>query len=217
MTFGDFLRAVLTSEMDFDPTDQDGVHDSWMQAFRHREILPDDAAFFSQDALRWKPRTGPPVMNLPFGGPLGLSYEDRRRTAKALTEFIDANRALLSLDETLPYRIPSFHPLYRVDRSGSMRWDLVVEIVQTRPADGPDGFPVRGGTTLIISSHSTGGGGRSDETFLRYVISKPLTGDAGKQRVEKQTAFLNGIGLKPTDDGRAMRINFALLHGVDPS
>jgi len=215
VTFGDFLRAVLTSELDFDPTDADGVHEAWMQAFRRRAILPDDAASFSEEALRWKHLTGPVVPNLPFGGPAGLSHDDQKTTAAALKNFIDSNRGILGLDEQLEYQIPSFHPLYRTDRNGSIRWDLVVEIVQTKPDAGGSGFPVRGGTTAIISSHSASGGGKKDETFLRYVISKPLTGERGKQRIQKQADFLNATGLRPDKDGGGLRINFELVHGAD--
>ncbi len=73
LTFGDFLRAVITSETDYDPADREGIRDAWMQAFRRREILPDDAPFFSDEALCWPPVCGDlEVKNLPFGGPAGI-------------------------------------------------------------------------------------------------------------------------------------------------
>ena len=74
VTFGDFLRAVLTSERDHDPVDREGIRDAWMQAFRRRAILPDDAPFFSEEALSLPARRDSvTVEGLPFGGPLGLS------------------------------------------------------------------------------------------------------------------------------------------------
>jgi hypothetical protein len=214
VTFGDFLRAVMTSETDFDPADQEGVRDAWMQAFRRREILPDDAPFFSEAGLRWSPQDGRiELKGLPFGGPLGLSYEERKQTAAALAAFIeqDGNKALLSLDPNVSYTIPSFHPLYRTDRSGSVRWDLVVEVVQTVPAT-PASFPMRGGTTMIVSTHSTGGGGQRDCTFLRYVISKPLCGRDGARRAQRQANFLEEQGRRPGSADSHLRINFALIH-----
>lgn len=212
VTFGDFLRAVLTSEMDFDPTDTEGTHDAWMQAFRRREIMPDDATAFSEEALRWTERFQPKVPNLPYGGPLGLSPPEKKATAAALRSFIDANRTELKLHPRLPYTIPSFHPLYRVARNGNIRWDMVVEIVQETQPHSDSEFAVRGGTTMIISSHSIGGGGKSDEHFLRYVISKPLTGPHGERRIKNQGAFQTALGLKPAACGSGARINFALLH-----
>src|SRR5262249_8925028 len=130
VTFGDFLRAVMTSETEFDAADQEGIRDAWMQAFRRREILPDNAPFFSEQALCWPARLDElKVQDLPFGGPLGLSYTEQQQTATVLEAFINRlhNRKLLNLDPRVEYRIPSFHPLYRMNRTGSVRWDLVVE------------------------------------------------------------------------------------------
>ena len=218
ITFGDFLRAVLTSEKEFDPEDSEGIRDAWMQSFRRREILPDDAPSFSDAALCWPAftddfhelRPGP----LPFGGPLGLSPTEARDTARALKAFIDepAVKGVLKLEPRVEYELPSFHPLYRVDRAGDLRWNLVVEIVQTGQA-GTSPVPMRGGTTMILSSHSTAGGGHRDRVFLRYAISKPLGGRLGKQRADKRRAFLIEQGIKPGTQPSALRINFGLVHG----
>lgn len=214
ITFGDFLRAVITAESDFDPEDHEGVRDAWMQAFRRREILPTDAAYFSEEALCW-PAPGHDLMlqGLPFGGPLGFSYEERQKTVQVLTEFIEAHKADLQLDPDLDYTIPSIEPLYRVDVNGSVRWDLVVEVVQTSTTSTADGFPLRGGTTMIISTHSTGGGGRKDAVFLRYVIAKPIHGPAGRERAVRQAAFLNEQGFAPGTPADHLRIKFNLIHG----
>jgi hypothetical protein len=214
VTFGDFLRAVLTSETDFDPSDTEGTCNAWMQAFRRRNLLPIDASYFSVDGLCWRMLDdGVIVKNLPYGGPLGLSYLDQRQTAKALIQFIDDNRQLLELDEKLPYTLPSFHPLYRVDATGSIRWDLIVEIVQTRDASAA-GYPMRGGTTMIVSTHGTaGGGGDQDKTFVRYVIAKPMHDHAGQERAKRQANFLSEQGIRPGGSASSLRLNFAHIHG----
>src|SRR5262249_45987296 len=151
---------------------------------------------------------------LPFGGPLGLSYEEQRQTAAALQEFINKehNKDLLNLDPGMEYRLPSFHPLYRINRTGSIRWDLVVEVVQTKPATQTT-FPLRGGTTMIVSTHSTGGGGQKDAVFLRYVISKPLTGRDGESRTQQQINYFQQQGIKPGLAASQLRVNFAFVHG----
>jgi hypothetical protein len=215
VTFGDFLRAVMTAETDFDATDQEGIRNAWMQAFRRREILPEDAPFFSEEALCWPSQSGEiKVKGLPFGGPLGLSYEEQQQTATALSAFIDQddNKKLLNLEPGVEYRIPSFHPLYRMNRAGSARWDLAVEVVQTGPAT-PTTLPMRGGTTLIISTHGTGGGGLREDVFVRYVISKPLGGPEGRRRAERQKGYVEQLGIKPDGTTNPLRINFALVHG----
>lgn len=211
--FGDFLRSVMTSERDFDPGDHEGIRDAWMQAFRSRGILPDDAPFFSEDALCWPVCTEELLVEgLPFGGPAGLTYVEQQQTAEALTAFIekDDHKKLLGLVPDLQYTIPSFHPLYRTSRDGSVRWDLIVEVVQK--VDSLP-FPQRGGGTMIISTHSTGGIGGSALPFLRYFISKPLGGIDGTRRATQQTAYLDQQGYKRGGQPSQWRVNFSLVHG----
>lgn len=215
VTFGDFLRAVITSETDYDRVDADGARAAWMDAFRRRAILPDDAPFFSEEGLKWPAfGDGIKVEELPFGGPLGLSYPERKKTAEVLQAFINApgNRERLRLHPTLAYRLPSFHPLYHTDITGSVRWDLLVEVVQDAPA-GDASYPLRGGTTMIVSTHGTGSGGLQGAKFLRYAISKPLHGPEGRRRARLQSAFLEEAGRKPGAEN--LRINFALVHGAE--
>jgi hypothetical protein len=222
VTFGDFLRAVITAETDYDPVDPEGIRRAWMEAFRLRGILPNDALYFSEEALCWPPLGDAlPVGQLPYGGPLGLSYKERVQTHTVLRKFIDRHKDLLQLAPTAEdveeYRIPSFHPLVRVNRAGSIRWELAVEIVQTakvRPARGAP-FHMRGGTTWIISTHSTAGGAVEDRMFPRFVIAKPLDGPAGQARAGTQRAHLEELGYTPDGDPARYRINFALVHGGD--
>ena len=219
VTFGDFLRAVITAETDYDPVDKEGIRRAWMEAFRLRGILPDDAPYFSEEALCW-PTLGDtlPIGKLPYGGPLGLNYQERVQTQRMLRKFIDRNRTLLKLDPAVKeYRIPSFHPLVRVNRAGSIRWDLAVELVQTAQVQPHRGarFHMRGGTTLIISTHSTAGGAVEKRMFPRFVIAKPLDGSSGRTRAGTQRAHLEDLGYTPGDDPARYRINFALVHGGD--
>jgi hypothetical protein len=216
VTFGDFLRAVITAATEFDPEDPEGIRDAWMQAFRRRGILPNDAAFFSEAALCWPARADDIGLGerLPFGGPLGLSYEERRRTVEVLKSVIERPevKRMLELDPRIDYRIPSIHPMYRVDRAGALRWNLVAEVVQTAPP-GASPVPMRGGTTMIVSTHSTSGGGQRDAVFLKYAIAKPLGGFHGRQRARRHKEFLIEQGFKPGPDPAALRMNFALTHG----
>jgi hypothetical protein len=96
-----------------------------------------------------------------------------------------------------------------MNRSGSVRWDLVVEVVQSAPTKANE-FPLRGGATLIVSSHGIGSGGDEDARFLRYAISKPLHGCFGARRAQRQAAFLEQQGRRPGKGN--LRINFALVH-----
>ena len=79
ITFGDFLRAVLTADLDFHPDDPDGVRDAFMQAFRLRGIVADEVAAFSEDSLFWpKVKLGKlEVEGLVFGDPNGLTADEK--------------------------------------------------------------------------------------------------------------------------------------------
>jgi hypothetical protein len=183
-----------------------------MQSFRRRAILPADAAFFSIDGLLWPEEPGDlEVSGVATGGPLGFGKDEREQTVNALIKFIDLHKERLGVASGVKYRIPSFHPVYRTDRTGSVRWDLVVEIVQK--SDGTDGLPVRGGTTLIVSTHGTRGSGDPGVKFLRYAIRKPLYGEEGERRGKREREFLQDQGLDPKGDPDKLRVNFAFEHG----
>jgi hypothetical protein len=100
--------------------------------------------------------------------------------------------------------------MYRTDRNGSVRWDLVVEVIQQSPTPGT--FPPRGGTTLIISTHGTRGSGHAGIKFLRYAIRKPLLGPEGRLRAARQRAYFEEQGLDPKANPRDLRVNFAFIH-----
>src|SRR6516164_159267 len=81
ITFGDFLRAVITSDFDLHPTDKSGLRDAFMQSFRIRGIVP-EASFFSDTAIAWPmAKDLPPIPNLEFGDPNGLTPVEQKRTA----------------------------------------------------------------------------------------------------------------------------------------
>lgn len=227
VTFGDFLRAVLTSEMDYDLSDSEGIRDAWMQAFRLRGILPTGADFFSEDALCWPSGESlglPTSARLSFGSPSGLSAKEKGQVSRILQDYIadvlkrkDVDHQGLGLDPKMPFEIPSFHPVARRNRNGSVRMDMVVEVVQTAvahfdsPDQGLDAVPFRGGATLIFSTHGTSGGGSGD-AFVRYVVAKHIQGDRGQARRARQEAHLRMTGLADAQGTDRMRINFEQIH-----
>lgn len=161
VTFGDFLRALITAHLDLKAEDGAEVRDALMQAFRVRGIFP-EAAFFSQDALCW-PRvpkwTDPPaegalppvevmltdpvtneetLTTLVFGDPNGLTRDEQDINGRVLRQYVKENAKRLGFDpdpslppELKPYA-PSFHPVFRIAQDGSLSTDMFVELVQTR-------------------------------------------------------------------------------------
>lgn len=53
LTFGEYLRALITADMDLMPEDDRGYRIAFIEAFRRRGIYPRDVRTLSQDSLRW--------------------------------------------------------------------------------------------------------------------------------------------------------------------
>ncbi|QJR09509.1 hypothetical protein DSM104443_00553 [Usitatibacter rugosus] len=53
LTFGEYLRALVTADMDLYPEDQRGYRVAFIEAFRRRGIYPEDIRTLSEDSLRW--------------------------------------------------------------------------------------------------------------------------------------------------------------------
>jgi hypothetical protein len=218
------------------PADKDGVRDAFMQAFRLRGIVPEDAEFFSEDALCWPtvppkflplvkafieeiPGSGTRVeRDLIFGDPNGLTKEEQNVNARVLGNYAKQNAALLGFRPGLPIQVPSFHPAFRLAPDGSLRVDMVVNMLQKydapfdlgRPKLGT--FPVRGGVTLLIAKPPlTDGVYPSAE--VRYLIQKRVDCDYGGKREERQRRFSLSQGLHEGTGEDRFLINFNLLHG----
>jgi hypothetical protein len=55
VTFGDFLRGLITADADFFPGDPRRYRLAFIEAFRDRGIYPIDIRALAEDALRWNP------------------------------------------------------------------------------------------------------------------------------------------------------------------
>jgi hypothetical protein len=214
ITFGDFLRALITADKDLYPSDTYGVRDALMQAFRLRGIVPDDAQFFSEDALCWpevRDRGLLPVSGLIFGDPNGLTKEEQDHNAAVLHAYATAHAVDLGFDPALDIYPESFHPMFRTDEDGSLRIDMVVELIQTQdrnvdPQEPSYGtFPMRSGVTLMIAQQPLHAGTRNDPE-VRFAIGKHLNEE---RELRQRAAYAaNGLSSGPA------KIDFALLHGI---
>jgi Subtilase family len=54
LTFGEYLRALITADRDLVPDDQDGYRVAFIAAFRERGIYPSDVSNLSVDTLTWQ-------------------------------------------------------------------------------------------------------------------------------------------------------------------
>jgi len=173
--FGDYLRALLTSDYDVVSDDGYGYRDKLIKSFRRRRIAIAHVLDLSQDSLRWgKPEIKPePIKGLRFRD---LDFDDDsmrhagkdeiQRRAETLGKFITRDVDLLrGFGLAKPGRaygpivIQSIRLLYRVDRNGFGRNDLIAEVTQTCTKNAAEFV---GGATIIIGA----------DGVVRHVVRK---------------------------------------------
>jgi hypothetical protein len=177
ITFGDFLRALLTAHTDLYPSDSDGVRNAIMQGFRLRGIVPTDATSLSEESICWPqviPGSLPPVEGLLFGDPNGLTDSEKNTNGNILRAYAKANATQLGFSaDHGTIEAPSFHPMFRIGPQGNLIIDMVVELVETRIEGdeyiGP--YPFRSGVTLLIWQNFEQRGERVAPE-IHYVIPK---------------------------------------------
>jgi len=228
ITYGDFLRALITTERDLHPSDKVGVPDSLIQAFQRRGIFAESASFFSEGAIAWPTAEEldlAPVPGLDFGDPNGLTKAQQKQNGDALRAYANepSNKSKLGFDGKLDVRVPSFHPLFRIGPDGSLRTDMIVEMAQKREApfdkssgsqgSGLGSFPLRGGATVIITKPTADQKNfGTGSAVIRYVIAKHLHGKEGELREGRQRSYCQRLGLMEGTDPERFQINFSMVH-----
>jgi hypothetical protein len=229
VTFGDFLRAVVTADYEMVPDDDAGLRLGYIEAFRARGIYPEGALSLAEDSLLWR---GPESdLTLPFepfeqrlaenarafdrwGKTVGddTSAAAMRKWAAVLTDWARKNADALKLDRNHTVNLAGFHTVFRVAPNGQLMVELVAQFAQEDKAtkDDPDygGISFRGGTTVI--------GGADGK--VRYVIAKPMS-DQRRSRQKQYVVDLDAtdVALAWCDDKflatrMKARTNFAALH-----
>ena len=200
LTFGDYLRALVTADRDAVSDDGMGYRAALINAFRARGIRPEGVLSYSEDALAWEPYEGIRASDVsPDFGTLWRELnrledepdrDNEERLYQRLWGKADRFRAELGLSLNAPVQARSLSALHRVRPNGSLQRQIVAELVQKRdrveiePGDGAAGtFTFRGGSTVVIN--------RQGE--VRFSIGKPIDGPAGEERLERQRAYLRGM------------------------
>jgi hypothetical protein len=187
ITFGAFLRAMITADFDLVPDDPWGYREALVQAFRRYGIVVRDVADLSEPALLWQGARGlqlEPITSLAFSK-IGHSSDQEaipgrdelRSRASALGDFVTAPQHLAFFglaapslrDGIEPPVIESIRTLRRIGMDSTVIFEQVGEIVQRRRTD--DDRWVYGGATVVIDS--AGG--------IRYAILKNVMSDRRAQ------------------------------------
>jgi len=222
MTFGEFLRALITADAELVPVDERGYRDALIQAFRLRGIRPEGAVSYSEDALLWQPPEEdlPPCDGLFFDVFRGFTTVDQmKKNAARIVEYAESNRAALHLDakaKITPYGLRAVH---RVRPSGAPSFEVFVQLLQERQVPLEENskssatFTYRGGATLILDARHR----------PKYVIYKNLE---DQERLARQRQYLRegrtSLAEAPYEKESALRreaggkietrANFAAVH-----
>ena len=230
MTFGDYVRALITADRDLVPDDDKGYRIAFMQAFRRRGIYPSSVRDLSTESVVWEsPELDLEIhdcfqnMSLRWDlyGARQTAFNSSRENAATLHGWLKSRlkeeqaRALgFSLLPSLTigteegklstFEIHSVRPLRRVGPDGQLQLATVVEITQSWTSK--SGQKHRGGSTLLIDM---------DRQRIRYVIRKRV---GHSERVLTQRNFLltlrdGSLRSNYYDDVARGREPFALLHG----
>jgi Subtilase family len=237
ITFGEYLRALITADYDVVRDDDLGYRVAFISAFRDRGIFPSDVQHLAVDSLLWErpPATLAQDEVKRIMSQLDLSwnmyanrknaFDASKRNAYRFHEWlVDPARAQFVAvlgfrpaktddeiggikGEVRPIEVHSVRPARRIGPDGQSRADIVVEITQSFWPAADPKNRSRGGCTLIVDL----------QTFdLRYLIRKRLDGSSG---VSQQSAFRMAmtdewtLGANFYGSTSGDREPFALLHG----
>lgn len=191
VTFGEYLRAMVTADFDLVPEDPWGYREALVRAFRRYGIVVDQVSDLSEESLLWRP---PDVSLTPIAGLDFTALRHRRepgqiaarseliRRGEVLGNFLIANPAAFGLAP--PRRgerevveasvIESIRTLRRIGPDGTLNLDLAAEVLQRRRAVGRRRW-FYGGSTVIIDSAGA----------VRYAINKSLDSRRREDRTNK--------------------------------
>jgi len=199
--FGDFLRALITADVDSVPDDKLGYRDAITKAFAQHGIYGERARSMGEDDLLWQAPSMciEPIRALSFGQiqfdgdpARPVNAKEMCRQAHALGELVVQERyarefgllspldaAFQSGDYELP-SIESVRTLRRVGPDRSVLFETVAEVVQGRwvALSSGERFRFYGGSTLILDSQGS----------IRYIIRKRV--DHDESRLPTQKAFM---------------------------
>jgi hypothetical protein len=165
ITFGEFLRALITADTMLYASDEHEYRETLIQAFRARGIYPAGVPSLAEESLLWdKPAQGTPICpTLRFNliNPDQHTSENR----DALEAVIRTNPFCFGLCEdekhdcaTCTCQIPESEKVVKsintVIRGGEQRprVEFVAEIVRSVPLDGDPTVKFSGGSTVIFDS-----------------------------------------------------------------
>ncbi|HBZ56404.1 MAG TPA: hypothetical protein DEO88_13440 [Syntrophobacteraceae bacterium] len=208
ITFGDYLRAIVTADYELYPVDEDLHRVAFIEAFKRHGILPNNMQNYSLEGLLWEQARAFPdedqeiVMDFITDWSKEITSWNISRDREELYNMMHILRRNLHshlkkrmqekklslIDPDIPFEVHSLRPSQRVDWQGQAHFQWIIEITQRVPeyldltqAKKPDSKPdyyFRGGVTLLVDAET----GR-----VRYGIYKRLD---DQERRDRQQQFM---------------------------
>lgn len=231
ISFGEYLRALITADRDVMPDDERSYRAAFIDAFRRRGIYPQGVRNLSSESLCWETpeliwNLGPAFEQMTMTWDLAANRERAFMTSRdnqsALNLWIkkqseddieslgfygpaEPSLKVNGIEGRLtPFEVHSVRPVRRVGPDGQVHLDTVVEITQKWiPARNHRAY--RGGCTLIIDL-ATG--------HIKYCVRKRV---AHPDRIRVQQGFqavsdAGSLSDNYYDTRSGVREPFALLH-----
>jgi hypothetical protein len=198
ITFGDYLRALVTADREIHPADPFGQRRALIDEFLRRGLYVEGVRYPAEDALCWDAPDSDMELPPDLIGNLFLKEAARaanRNTwaagsgskyACALREYAEKHQEALRLVDVQRHgvEVVGFHASFRADTFGQPVIELVAQLVQ-KGKDDVDGALLLGGTTIVA---------RLGEG-VRHVIYRriPSREDARSRRREEREALLDAL------------------------
>jgi hypothetical protein len=155
ITFGDYLRAIVTADFEHDPVDDEHRRVAFVEAFRRRGIVPEGVQAFSVDGLLWRTASAAPdedeevVVGIVKSWAADIRSWGLSRDREALYDLMQERRAALhaylrpklsresvilsGIDPERQFEVHSLRPSIRMDWEGKPTFQWVIELTQRVP------------------------------------------------------------------------------------
>ena len=174
VSFGDFLRSVVTADWELAPDDSSGMRTALIESFRSRGIYASGTRSLAEEELVWDRPVHPPdplpasivaalTESAQTFGRIRPGQGERTLTVQAATQELNRYaqknaRALHLWSSDAPLTFSDNRYSFRIGADGQLSVDLIAKFAQQRP--GQPRHQNRG-TTLVAAADGT----------VRYVIS----------------------------------------------
>jgi hypothetical protein len=240
LTFGEYLRAVITADYDAFPEDVRNYRVALVEAFRRRGLYPRDVRTLSAENLRWRSPNDDDRSSSDMLLQLLLDMReqaDRHRYARSRKELFKLEREtrlviqawlkkhfkkrpegkrdafFLGLDPARSFQVHSAHFASRTDPLGKTYVQLIAQLIQEGKV--PTGESGVESDTMRFEGGSTLVANLHVPS-ISYCIRKPMDSLTRRHRQQEFTTESASAGLRstyfPVSSDEDVREPFALLH-----